>query len=115
LEAATRGGARALGLDRGGTIEPGAPADITVLDLSRPWTLPLRADNLASAILYAATGSDTLYTIVAGNPVYTPENRDKLWSLAEQSAQELNRFLEEIGPGEDPTPPCSPRSVCKAG
>jgi cytosine/adenosine deaminase-related metal-dependent hydrolase len=115
LEAATRGGARAMGLDRAGAIEPGAPADIAVLDLSRPWSLPLRLDNLASAILYAATGSDTIYTIVAGNPVYTLENRDRLWSLAEQSAQELNMFLEDIGPGRDPTPPCSPRSACKLG
>jgi len=115
LEAATRGGARAMGLDRAGAIEPGAPADIAVLDLSRPWSLPLRPDNLVSAIVYAATGSDTIYTIVAGNPVYTPENRGGLWSLAEQSAQELNKFLEDIGPGRDSTPPCSPRNACKQG
>ena len=114
LEAATRGGALAMGLDRAGVIENGAYADIVVLDLRKPWTLPVRYDNLTSAILYAATGSDTIYTIVAGRLVYTPENREKLWSLAEQSADELNRFLERLGIGEDPIPPCSPRHACSA-
>lgn len=112
LEAATRGGARAMGVRGAGAIEPGAPADILVLDLSRPWSLPLRADNLASALLYSAAGGDTLYTIVDGRPVYTPENRERLWSLAERSAEQLNRFLERIGEGRDPEPPCSPPQAC---
>jgi len=53
LEMATIEGARAVGLGSvTGSIEVGKRADLVVLRLSRPWTVP--AESIASAIVYAA-------------------------------------------------------------
>jgi len=114
LRAATEGSARAMALPRGtGRLEPGTPGDLAVLDLSRPGLQPIRSDNLLSAIVYAASATDTAYTVVAGRPVYTPEQRQRLIEEAEGLAERLNRFLEKIGEGADASPPCSPRAACK--
>uniref|UniRef100_UPI0025C6854D amidohydrolase n=1 Tax=Halovivax sp. TaxID=1935978 RepID=UPI0025C6854D len=51
VEMATRGSAEALGLP-GGRIEPGAPADLAVIDLERPHLTP--AHDLVSHLAYAA-------------------------------------------------------------
>ncbi len=113
LRAATEGSAKAMMIPGAGRIEPGAPADIAVIDLGHPGLQPVRRDNLLSAIIYAATSRDTVYTIVAGRPVYSPENRQKLLQEAARHAEKLNKFLEKIGEGIDPSPPCSPPEACK--
>jgi 5-methylthioadenosine/S-adenosylhomocysteine deaminase len=63
VEMATRGGAAALGVD-GGRIEPGANADLAVLDLSAPHLAPQH--DLVSHLAYAATGSDVRHTVCDG-------------------------------------------------
>jgi 5-methylthioadenosine/S-adenosylhomocysteine deaminase len=65
LEAATIGGARALGLaDRIGSLEPGKRADVILVDLSDPRHAP--ASDPARQLAYTARGSDVATTIVDG-------------------------------------------------
>jgi 5-methylthioadenosine/S-adenosylhomocysteine deaminase len=65
LEMATIGGARVLGLDsKIGTLEPGKRADVIVIDLSAPKSQPVY--SVESAIVYAASGSAVVDTVVDG-------------------------------------------------
>ena len=65
LEMATIGGARALGLDdKIGTLETGKRADVIVIDLREPNTVPHY--DVESAIVYSAFGSDVSDTICDG-------------------------------------------------
>jgi 5-methylthioadenosine/S-adenosylhomocysteine deaminase len=62
---ATIDGARALGLDAEiGSIEPGKQADLIVLDTRKPHLTPIH--HPASAVVYAAKGSDVRTVMVAG-------------------------------------------------
>ena len=65
LDIATRGGARALGLERTGLLAPGYTADILLLDLHRPHVCPSQGD-LTSRVVYAARSSDVHSVLVAG-------------------------------------------------
>ncbi|MFB6095729.1 MAG: amidohydrolase [Halodesulfurarchaeum sp.] len=60
---ATEGGYEALGFD-GGRIEPGAPADLVVVDFQRPGLTPVH--DVVSNLVYAAKGSDVRHTLVDG-------------------------------------------------
>ncbi|MFB6122124.1 MAG: amidohydrolase [Haloferacaceae archaeon] len=60
---ATEGGAEMLGVDSG-RIEPGANADLAVLDLDAPHLTP--AHDLVSHLVYAARGSDVRHTVCDG-------------------------------------------------
>ncbi|WP_251331224.1 amidohydrolase [Haloplanus pelagicus] len=60
---ATAGGASVLGLDAG-RIEPGAAADLAVLDLDLPHLTPRH--DLVSHLAYAAKGSDVRHTVCDG-------------------------------------------------
>jgi 5-methylthioadenosine/S-adenosylhomocysteine deaminase len=62
---ATIDGARALGLDAEiGSIEPGKQADLIVINTRRPHLTPIH--HPASAVVYAAKGSDVQTVMVAG-------------------------------------------------
>ena len=62
---ATRGGARALGLeDQIGSIEPGKRADLIAVDRDRPHLQPDR--DPWSTLVYAARGPDVRLTMVDG-------------------------------------------------
>jgi 5-methylthioadenosine/S-adenosylhomocysteine deaminase len=60
---ATEGGSAALGLD-GGRLEPGANADLAVLDLDAAHLTPRH--DLVSHLAYAARGSDVRHTVCDG-------------------------------------------------
>ena len=62
----TENGARALGFP-GGRIEPGRPADITVLDGRAPNMVPVH--NPVSHIIYAATGGNVKDVVIDGRVV----------------------------------------------
>ena len=66
LTMATRGGARALGLDAEiGSLEVGKRADIIIVDRDRPHLAP--GPEPYSTLVYAARGSDVRTTIVDGD------------------------------------------------
>src|SRR5439155_10743173 len=63
LRMATIDGARALGLEKEiGSLEAGKRADVIVVDLARPHSIPVRED-LVSALVYSAGSSDVRTTI----------------------------------------------------
>lgn len=65
LEMATIGGARVLGMEsKIGTLEVGKRADVVILDLQQPKSQPVY--EVESAIVYAASGSSVVTTIVDG-------------------------------------------------
>ena len=69
LEAATLGGARALGLEsKIGSLEVGKQADIAVIGLDNAAQQPL--GDIHAALVFSSSGRDVLRTIVAGNEVY---------------------------------------------
>lgn len=67
LELATAGSAAAMHRPELGRLTPGAPADLAVVDLDRPHTLP--AYNPVSTLVYSSRADDVRYTIVAGKVV----------------------------------------------
>lgn len=68
VEMATIGGARVLGLDdQIGSIEEGKRADIIVIDLNKPHTIPLY--NPYSHIVYVIDGADVETVIIDGKIV----------------------------------------------
>ncbi len=65
IRMATIDGARALGLEAEiGSIEPGKQADLIVIDTRKPHLTPMH--HPASAVVYAAKGSDVQTVMVAG-------------------------------------------------
>jgi len=68
LQAATLGGASALGADRHiGSLLPGKKADMIVIDLNQPHLTPLY--NVPSHLVYAARGADVLHSVIGGRVV----------------------------------------------
>jgi 5-methylthioadenosine/S-adenosylhomocysteine deaminase len=71
LLAATRGGARALGLDGEiGSVAAGLAADLTLIDARNPRLQPLhwrgRHANVHASLVYAATGQDVTDVMIGG-------------------------------------------------
>lgn len=67
LEVATWGGAAALGLGPGhGTLTPGAPADLMLIDLHQPHFQPFHSPNL---LVYSRPAADVRSVIVNGELV----------------------------------------------
>ena len=70
LEMATMSGARGLGMaDEIGSLEAGKKADVILLDVSRPWLIPIRLENFCSNLVYNANGSDVTDVFVDGNDI----------------------------------------------
>lgn len=68
LDMATRGGSHALHDPYIGTLEPGMRADFIALSLDSPNMQPVH--NPVSNIVYAATGMETILTVVNGRELY---------------------------------------------
>jgi len=109
LRMATRGGAQAArwpeaaqsagqtpALAPGGSIEPGCPADLALIDLNSPRLTPLNAAE--AALVYAAAAADVTGVIVAGQVVMRDRKLcgvDEAGLLAEcrAAAEQLARRL----------------------
>ena len=64
------GGARSLGMETEiGSLEAGKKADVIIVDMMRPWLMPVRAENLVSNLVYNANGSDVTDVFVDGRPI----------------------------------------------
>ncbi len=68
LDMATINGARCLGFDDVGSIEPGKKADIIMIDLA-PHLLPATTKNIISNIVYSANGNDVCDSVIDGKMV----------------------------------------------
>ena len=71
LAAGTRNGYRALGWHNGGSIEPGALADLTTIGLSSVRMSGTQSDELIESTIFCATATDVRNVIVAGVTVVT--------------------------------------------
>ncbi|MEN6417346.1 MAG: amidohydrolase family protein [Clostridiaceae bacterium] len=72
LNMATVNGYRAFGIRDAGTLEAGQRANIVLLDATNPHMAPLRLgkfENIASAVVYCATGRDVTDVFVSGRHV----------------------------------------------
>ncbi|MBR3225300.1 MAG: amidohydrolase [Atopobiaceae bacterium] len=92
LRMATRGGARALGLNCG-SIEVGKKADLALLDLDAPSLTPL--GDPVSALVYAANGSEVDTVIIDGRVVL---RHRELTTIDEERVRfEVARICERLG------------------
>jgi len=78
IEALSTAPARIFGLE-GGTLKPGAPADLTILDLDMPWVV--REEDICSrskntCFEGARLQGKVLQTLVAGRTVFAIPQRD---------------------------------------
>ena len=75
VEMATLGGARALGMEAEiGTLEPGKRADLCVVSLNALHAAP--AYDPYSALVYAASASDVICTVISGEIKYDASRGD---------------------------------------
>jgi 5-methylthioadenosine/S-adenosylhomocysteine deaminase len=68
LDAATRGGALALGLPDCDAVAPGKQADMTVIDMSKPNMRPV--NNIIKNLVYSGNPGNVRMTMVAGKILY---------------------------------------------
>lgn len=93
LEAATIGGARALGAaDKIGSLEPGKMADFIVLDLDQPHMIPLY--NIPSHLTYVTRGGDVLHSFIAGRQVM--RNRTLLTIDEDRLLNDMREMSQKI-------------------
>ena len=93
LEAATLGGARALGLDdRVGSLEPGKQADITVVSLEHIGQQPV--NDVAHALVFSSNSRDVVMTMVAGQEIYR-DRRLKTFD-ADQIRTDLRKISRKL-------------------
>lgn len=95
LDMATVNGAKAMGLDGLDGLKIGQNADLIMIDLHQPNMQPL--NNIVKNVVYAASKSNVLMTIVAGKILYEKgeyfvgEDVDKIYSKCQEIA---DRILE---------------------
>ncbi len=72
IKAATMGGAKAQGRVDSGALKEGNKADLMVLDISGIHMYPVH--NLINNVVYSASGSDVVLTMVDGKVLYDNGN-----------------------------------------
>jgi 5-methylthioadenosine/S-adenosylhomocysteine deaminase len=92
LNLATQGGARLLGLEKVGLLDPGYKADLILLKTDRPHLQPLY--NPVSQLVYAATGGDVDTVWVNGRTIM--ENRRMLTVDEEEIYENVDRIKRKI-------------------
>jgi len=93
LKMATINGAIALGLNEIGTLKAGKRADIIVIDLNRPHLIPMY--NPYSHLVYSATGSDVITTIIDGKIIM--ENRELRTLDLDEIKEKLKEIIKKLG------------------
>jgi cytosine/adenosine deaminase-related metal-dependent hydrolase len=100
FNAATLGGALALGRDDIGQIKPGAKADLVLIDLSRPHNFPV-IDPLKNFVYYSS-GADVETVIVDGKIVVRngqalTTNEDELRERVQAATQRIWAIADRQG------------------
>ncbi len=93
LKMATVNGARALGLSGCGEIAPGKKADLTVLDIDKPWLRP--HNDLLSALVYCARGDEVEDVMVDGR--FLLRKREALTIDRERVLFEVDKTCRRLG------------------
>jgi len=102
LAMGTIAGARALHLDdRVGSLEPGKQADVAVLDLSQPHSVPryrVAEDNIYSQLVYTSCPADVRHVLVDGRFLLrdgrlTTLDIGEVTARAQALADEIGRFV----------------------
>ena len=93
LKMATINGAIALGLNEIGILKAGKKADIIVIDLNRPHLIPMY--NPYSHLVYSATGSDVITTIIDGKIIM--ENRELHTLDLDEIKEKLKEIIKKLG------------------
>lgn len=94
LEMATVDGAKALGLDRVGSLQPGYKADMIIVDVNEPHMIPLY--NPVANLVYAAHASDVKTMIVNGKVIMKDRivktlDEEKIKYMAKKCGEDLMR------------------------
>jgi 5-methylthioadenosine/S-adenosylhomocysteine deaminase len=92
LRMATLGGARALGIEGVGAVEPGRKADLILVDLASPHLVP--PPRIISNIIYSAVGADVDTVIVDGKILM--QNRKVLTLSEEEVMRRAEKVAEEL-------------------
>jgi Cytosine deaminase and related metal-dependent hydrolases len=92
LRAATYAGAKGQGREDCGKLSVGFKADLIVMDLSQPNMHPVH--NLANNLVYSASGSDVLLTMVDGKVLY--QNGEYLTLDIEKTLFEAEKSTKKI-------------------
>ncbi|MGE5390801.1 MAG: 5'-deoxyadenosine deaminase [Deltaproteobacteria bacterium] len=100
FELATRGGARAMGLEADiGSLEPGKKADLALVDLEGWHHQPRDAASVYSHLVYQATAQDIAVTIVDGKVLWQDSRLTQINEevLKNDTATSLGRVLTRAG------------------
>lgn len=92
LYAATCGGMKAQGREDCGFMKEGYKADLIVIDISGPHMYPMH--NLLNNLIYSASGSDIVMTMVDGNVLY--ENGEFYTIDVEKTIYETDKAVNKI-------------------
>lgn len=99
LDMATINGAKAFGLEKErGTIEDGKFADIILIDTKKPHLRPIRKmhmENIASTVVYNATGSDVTDVIIEGR--HLVKDRKLITIDVDRLMEEIDKISERVG------------------
>lgn len=93
LKMATVNGARALGLSGCGEIKAGNQADLTVLDIDKPWMRP--HNDLLSSLVYCARGDEVDSVLVDGK--FLMKSRELLTIDRERVLFEVDQTCKRLG------------------
>jgi cytosine/adenosine deaminase-related metal-dependent hydrolase len=93
IEMATSNGAKALRMsDEIGSIEPGKKADLIIVDIENPRTIPVH--DPVSPLVWTATGQDVSTTIIDGQIIM--EDRDVKTIDESKVMKDVKRIKEKI-------------------
>lgn len=92
LEMATKGGAKAMGLDNCDVLSEGKCADFAVIDLNQPNMQPVH--NIAKNLVYAGSKQNVCMTVIDGKILYengkfTTVDADEIYKRANKLAREI--------------------------
>lgn len=100
LRMATQAGGQALGFDDMGVIEPGAPADLILIDLTAPHLHPIH--DLVANLVHSAKGADVSDVMVNGRwlmrerELLTLDEERILYEAERHAKAMLNRGMSQV-------------------